>query len=102
MALRVYALLARRGLSIPEDISVVGYDDYPIIAEHLHPSLSTVKLPYFDMGVRAAERLLDLISRDVRKDGAPELIASPAVWRESAMYRDRGVAAFNQRRRNRP
>ena len=58
MAMRVYGLLRERGLRVPEDISVAGYDDYSVIANYLHPGLSTVVLPYEAMGARAAQRLL--------------------------------------------
>lgn len=97
MALRVYALLARRGLAIPEAISVVGYDNYSIIAEHLHPTLTSVELPYDAMGVRAAERLLGLIAGDGQSTDGPELVASPAVWRDSVAFRDPSVAAFKSK-----
>lgn len=55
MAMRVYMLVRRMGYRIPEDISIVGYDNYSIIAENLLPQLTTVELPYFKMGVKAAE-----------------------------------------------
>ena len=40
MAMRVYGPLRERGLAIPRDISVAGYNDYRTIAEHLHPGLT--------------------------------------------------------------
>lgn len=55
MAMRVFMLVRRMGYKIPEDISVVGYDNYSLIAENLLPQLTTVQLPYFEMGVKAAE-----------------------------------------------
>jgi len=47
------------GLPVPGALSVTGYDDVEL-AEHL--SLTTIHQPLFEMGVRAAERVLDLIS----------------------------------------
>lgn len=55
MAMRVYMLIRQMGYSIPETISIVGYDDYKLIAENLLPKLSTVSLPYFNMGQMAAQ-----------------------------------------------
>ena len=61
MAMRVYGLLRDRGLRVPDQMSVAGYDDYRIISNFLHPGLSTVVLPYETMGARAAQRLLRII-----------------------------------------
>ena len=45
--------------------------------------LTTVDLPYTAMGVRAAQRLLALISGEGRNDTAPVLVAGPVHWRAS-------------------
>ena len=56
MAMRVYFLLrSKMNKRIPQDVSVVGYDDYRMIATNLVPALTTVALPYFQMGVEAAK-----------------------------------------------
>ncbi len=57
MAAGVYKAAHKLGLSVPEDLSVVGFDDNPI-ASRLWPSLSTVRLPIRDMGLHAAAMLL--------------------------------------------
>jgi LacI family transcriptional regulator len=57
MAAGVYKAAHKFGLSVPEDLSVVGFDDSPI-ASRLWPSLSTVRLPIRDMGLHAAAMLL--------------------------------------------
>lgn len=55
MAMRVFMLIRGvMGYKIPEQISIVGYDNYKMIAENLVPKLSTVNLPYFSMGQLAA------------------------------------------------
>ncbi|MGV2872178.1 LacI family DNA-binding transcriptional regulator [Colwellia sp. E150_009] len=55
MAMRVFMLIRGvMGYKIPEQISIVGYDNYQMIAENLVPQLSTVTLPYFSMGQLAA------------------------------------------------
>ena len=58
MAVGCYEALRDLGLSVPDDVAVVGYDDREI-AQHLHPPLTTVLLPHFEMGAIAAERLID-------------------------------------------
>ncbi len=95
MAMRVYNLLRDRGLRIPEDISVAGYDDYRIIAEHLHPGLSTVVLPYETMGARAAQRLLRIIRGQAESGAASkELVPGPPVWRDSVLTRTAKTVDF--------
>lgn len=58
MALGAYDALKELGLSIPGDVSVVGYDDREI-AQFLRPPLTTVTLPQHEMGRQAAELLID-------------------------------------------
>ena len=77
MALRVYGILRSRGVRVPDDISVAGYDNYRVIAETLYPPLTTVELPYAAMGVRAAERLLAMIAGAGRAP-TPSPRSSPA------------------------
>jgi LacI family transcriptional regulator len=60
MAMGAYRAAAERGLRIPDDLSVVGYDDHALIASSLSPALTTVALPHYDMGVTAMETLLCL------------------------------------------
>ena len=61
MAVGCYEALHELGLRIPDDVAVMGYDDREI-AQHLHPPLTTVLLPHFEMGAIAAEILLDAAS----------------------------------------
>lgn len=50
MAMRVIFILQRRGMRVPADVSVVGYDDFRLISEALDPGLTTVALPYREIG----------------------------------------------------
>ena len=58
MAAGAYIALARLGLRIPDDVSVVGYDDEPLAAD-LSPALTTVRIPFYEMGRIAARHTLD-------------------------------------------
>jgi LacI family transcriptional regulator len=58
MAIGVIAVLRERGLRVPQDISVVGFNDIPA-ATDIHPQLTTVQLPMEQMGAAAAELVLD-------------------------------------------
>ncbi|MDR1612123.1 MAG: LacI family DNA-binding transcriptional regulator [Planctomycetota bacterium] len=83
-AMRIVAALHRLKLRIPGDVSVLGIDDYRLICERLDPPLSSIGLPYREMGVRAVERLFgadpgaELVERmpgplAVRESTAPPL-----------------------------
>ena len=52
---------AQLGLSVPGDLSVVGYDDDENVAPYLVPALTTVRLPHREMGERAMQVLLDAV-----------------------------------------
>ncbi|MEW2146163.1 LacI family DNA-binding transcriptional regulator [Micromonospora vinacea] len=58
LAFGAYQALGEAGLTVPEDISVISFDDDPIAA-WLRPSLATTALPHEQMGRRAVELLLD-------------------------------------------
>jgi DNA-binding LacI/PurR family transcriptional regulator len=64
MALGVYKALAEAGCSVPEDVSVVGFDDTPE-AELYHPALTTVRMDFAEVGRQCVDRLLRLIHGEV-------------------------------------
>lgn len=57
MAVGVYQAARQAGLRVPEDISIVGFDDTPM-ASRVWPPMTTVRLPIRDMGRAAASLLL--------------------------------------------
>ena len=58
MAIGALRAIRRRGLRVPDDISVVGFDDIPIAAD-VCPPLSTVQVPLAKLGKRALELALE-------------------------------------------
>ena len=60
-ALGCYETLGERGLSVPGDVSVVGFNDMHF-ADRFDPPLTTVRIPHHEMGLRAAELLLARIA----------------------------------------
>jgi LacI family transcriptional regulator len=60
MAVGCYEALRELGRSIPEDVAVIGFDDREI-AQFMHPPLSTLILPQYEMGRTAVEALLDAL-----------------------------------------
>jgi LacI family transcriptional regulator len=65
-AVGAYQALAERGLKIPKDVAIIGYDDQEI-ARHMHPPLSTILLPHREMGEWAVEYLLTTRSQESRR-----------------------------------
>ncbi|MGF6824687.1 LacI family transcriptional regulator [Microbacterium sp. ZKA21] len=53
-----YRALESRGLSVPEDCSIVGFDNHAMLAPILDPGLSTIELPYEQMARTGIELLL--------------------------------------------
>lgn len=70
VAIGAMAAIRARGLSIPDDVSVVGFHDSPYAAR-TEPPLTTVSMPLREMGREAARRLIGLI-----RDGG---IGAPVV-----------------------
>jgi LacI family transcriptional regulator len=63
MALGCYDALVERGLSCPDDVSVVGFNDMPF-ADKFNPPLTTVRIPHYEMGRRAAALLLERLASE--------------------------------------
>lgn len=83
MAMRVYGILRSRGIRVPEDISVAGFDNHRTIAETLFPPLTTVELPYTEIGARAGSLLLSLIAGEDPASHEPLTVAGSVHWRGS-------------------
>ena len=63
MAMGAYQAAAQRGLHIPRDLSIVGFDNQENIADALQPPLTTAELPHYDMGYWGVNTLLDMINK---------------------------------------
>ncbi|MFD2214958.1 LacI family DNA-binding transcriptional regulator [Metabacillus endolithicus] len=60
MAIAAIRFLENANMSVPHDISIMGFDDSEY-ANYFSPELSTVRISYFDEGVKAAKTLFKLI-----------------------------------------
>ena len=75
--------IQEEGLRIPQDVSVVGFDDIPWAAFHT-PSLTTVRQPLVRMGQIAAETVISMIEGGTEKEHPSEIAIKPTlVVRES-------------------
>lgn len=83
LAFGVYRALNESGMSVPEDTSVVSFDDDEI-AQYLQPQLTTAALPYDQMGTLAVQLLLDsdaeereyLVEMPIRVRGSIQPVAT--------------------------
>ena len=74
--------LRQCGLSIPGDVSVVGYDDLPVAA-YVDPPLTTVHQPMEELGALAATLLLDQLAGDGPPEERMRLLPAQLMSRES-------------------
>ncbi|WP_439593773.1 LacI family DNA-binding transcriptional regulator [Microbacterium sp.] len=79
VAMGLYDGLRERGLRIPEDIAVVGFDNQDVIAAHLRPPLTTVALPHYELGAAGVRILLGIDA----PAGGSTLVTCPPVLRAS-------------------
>lgn len=80
-AIGVYRAIYEKGWRIPDDISVIGFDDIPT-AQWMAPPLTTIRQPLRDLGHVAAERLFQLMSGAHLETLRIELV-SPLLVRSS-------------------
>lgn len=81
MALGVYEAVRQHGLRVPDDVSVVGFDDLPEV-RWSSPPLTTVRQPLAEMGALAARTVLRLAAGDEVDSPRIEL-ATTLISRES-------------------
>ncbi len=78
---------ARLRLHIPEDLSVVGFDDLPV-ARWVGPPLTTIRQPLFEMAVAAAELVLRMADGEVPAQPRVELATELVIRESTAPPRD--------------
>lgn len=82
MAMGAMDAVRSRGLRVPEDISIVGFDDIPQSAL-VYPSLTTVRQPLEQMGRVAAQMLVDMLKNPEKKINRVELPTELVVRRST-------------------
>jgi DNA-binding LacI/PurR family transcriptional regulator len=81
IAMTAITVLKERGIAVPQDVSVVGYDDVEA-ASHAHPPLTTVRQAMEQAGTALAESLLALLRGEVAE---PRILPTRLVVRESSV-----------------
>ncbi|TQM78581.1 LacI family transcriptional regulator [Saccharothrix saharensis] len=86
LALGAYQALAEAALSVPDDVSVVSFDDHPI-ASWVRPRLTTVALPHHELGAKAVEVLFAASERPARAKAGPVVHRVPMSVRVGGSVR---------------
>jgi LacI family transcriptional regulator len=88
MAMGAMDAIRNRGLRVPADVSVVGFDNVPQSAV-VFPPLTTVQQPLEQMGRVAAQMLLGILKEPEREAGRIELPTELIVRESTASPKDR-------------
>lgn len=83
MAMGTYRAAHEAGLRVPSDVSVIGFDNQEIIAEALAPALTTLALPYYQMGATAVDVLIAEIKGERVPGPRQRKLPSALVRRDS-------------------
>jgi LacI family transcriptional regulator len=84
MAIGCLAALRAASLAVPRDLSLVGFDDVPM-ARYLTPALTTVKVPIAEVGSRAMERLLRIVTHETDEGERDEVVVPTLSVRSSTL-----------------
>lgn len=76
LAFGVYSAAGDVGLRVPNDVSIVGYDDIKLASEY-EPKLTTIHQPIYEMGRRSIQLMLDEVA-GTRGNGVPESVVLSA------------------------
>jgi DNA-binding LacI/PurR family transcriptional regulator len=79
----IYRAAGDRGLRIPEDLSVIGFGDVDY-ARHLTPAATTLKQDAFEIGVQAAQLVIDRIESADRKIPVRQLRFEPQLMQRGS------------------
>lgn len=82
MAIGAIRALRERGLQVPEDFSVIGYDDIPDAA-YTCPALTTVRQAKFEMGLKGIELLLKIMAGEIVSPQTEVRVDVELIVRES-------------------
>lgn len=85
VALGAYRAIREAGRSIPEDLSVIGFDDIPL-AEFVEPALTTVRMPAREIAQNSYHLLMRLMKRDFPESREATLPTNLVLRQSTAPY----------------
>lgn len=78
IALGCYLAVREYGLDVPTDVSITGYNDMPLL-DLVQPAMTSVRVPYRQMGVEAAEMLLSQLAAGADNERAVSIRLTPRL-----------------------
>lgn len=81
IAIGAMKAIKEQGYAIPDDISVMGFNDDPL-ASYIDPALTTIRIPIYEMGMKAARMLIKLV-RGMESIEHQQVLVSEIVIRKS-------------------
>lgn len=82
MALGALRAAHERGVRVPDDIGLVGFDDHPMVAK-ANPPLTTIHQPIFELGAIGVHRLIELVETGAVQEEPHLVLPTHLVVRES-------------------
>jgi len=84
VAMGAYDAARQLNRKIPQQLAIIGFDDFTVISENVHPPLTTMHLPHYEMGMKAGQQLVKMIQRPrSRATTRVRKVPIPLVLRES-------------------
>lgn len=84
VAMGAYDALRQMQKRIPEDVAVIGFDNYELVSANLHPELTTMQLPHYEMGRWAVETVFQISQSTEEVGPSPHvMLPCPLVMRNS-------------------
>ena len=87
LSVGAYQALQEAGIKVPEEVSVVSFDDEPV-ASWLRPQLTTIALPHYDLGRKAIEVLVGKDGDQPDKEAQLHRVPMPLRKRQSVQSVD--------------
>jgi LacI family transcriptional regulator len=84
VAMGAYDAARQLNRKIPQQLAIIGFDDFTLISENVHPPMTTMQLPHYEMGMKAGQQLVKMIKQPQWRPTPRVLkVPIPLVLRES-------------------
>jgi LacI family transcriptional regulator, galactose operon repressor len=83
-AIQMILEFQKRGLKLPEDMSITGFDDRHDLVDLTHPQLTTMRQPFYELGIAVTDMLFDLMNNPKKREQSI-FIKPRLVKRQSAV-----------------